>query len=153
MYNIQHYASCIVQLMAMRDFQHVLKLKTCGAGGFAFGYWASKLAGLPEKAARTNSIEVEYLVTLHPNHCLPILASKHSYGNAPCTCLLGFPRLLHQTCLYAYSSEQQRCIKKCSLQLCAQLYFCLWLNATYGLFCACLCSMCVHPCKTRSAFA
>ena len=27
-------------------------------GGFAFGYGISKLAGLPEKAARTNSIEV-----------------------------------------------------------------------------------------------
>ena len=28
------------------------------AGGFAFGYGVSKAAGLPEKAARTNSIEV-----------------------------------------------------------------------------------------------
>lgn len=31
---------------------------TLHAGGFAFGYGISKLAGLPEKAARTNSIEV-----------------------------------------------------------------------------------------------
>ena len=29
-----------------------------GAGGFAMGYALSRLAGLPEKAARTNSIEV-----------------------------------------------------------------------------------------------
>lgn len=37
----------------------------CCAGGFAFGYWASRIAGLPEKAARTNSIEVRSLL-----HCV-----------------------------------------------------------------------------------
>ena len=42
---------------------------TCDAGGFAFGYGASNLAGLPEKAARTNSIEVRFLAALHHNHC------------------------------------------------------------------------------------
>lgn len=34
------------------------------AGGFAFGYGVSRLAGLPEKAARTNSIEVTSLSML-----------------------------------------------------------------------------------------
>lgn len=80
-------------------------MDVCGAGGFAFGYWASKMAGLPEKAARTNSIEVRFLVALHHNHCLPILVST-VFGVVPCTCSLEFP------CLYAYSSEQQMCVDK-----------------------------------------
>ena len=46
-----------------------------GAGGFACGYWASKVAGLPEKAARTNSIEVTSLSALCHTLCLPPLAA------------------------------------------------------------------------------
>ena len=37
--------------------QHTVSLPS-NSGGFAFGYGLSRLAGLPEKAARTNSIEV-----------------------------------------------------------------------------------------------
>lgn len=64
----------------MSTFQHDKKLQSvcvCGAGGFALGYWASKIAGLPEKAARTNSIEVRSLDALchtlsvyYPGGCL-----------------------------------------------------------------------------------
>ncbi|KAL3155679.1 hypothetical protein ABBQ32_012705 [Trebouxia sp. C0010 RCD-2024] len=45
-------------------------------GGFAFGYWASRIAGLPEKAARTNSIEVMSLL-----HCVTICRHLLLAGN------------------------------------------------------------------------
>lgn len=48
----------------------------CFAGGFAFGYWASRIAGLPEKAARTNSIEVMSLL-----HCVTICRHLLLAGN------------------------------------------------------------------------
>lgn len=46
-----------------------MTLRDVTAGGFTFGYFLSRAAGAPEKAARTNSIEVR---CIHSSEAVPL---------------------------------------------------------------------------------
>lgn len=127
-----HAALCIMQgtVDGNEQLPACVEAGTCGTGGFAFGYWASKFAGLPEKAARTNSIEVGFL-----NLCLPILARQctvHRLTGFSCTNLLA--------CLWVRKADM------CRKSVHAAVHIPVGVLVACMLLWTSLCSTYEHPC-------